>query len=282
MKICIGDGIYDLTEFANKHPGGRTVLENAVNCKDVQALVETYHSSKTRDMVYETLKKYRVGGNPDNVAYDFTSYRQLKLSIEKLIPYNKATFWWFIKVPIIVFIYSMLMYGIYNISGLLSCIFAFLAGWFAMAIGFNVLHDGLHYGILKNPKYNEFLGGIVASWILWHPNMWYNHHTYKHHSFTGDVNLDPDPNNFDYIIRHPNLKPLYKYQNITGIILVFLFPGLWGGLLLSYYLIPYAKLVDKHVYANFIKTTPLYWYIEVMLHTVCIYVMVCNSICNGN
>lgn len=54
--MCIENNIYDLTEFQEKHPGGKLTLE-AVAGKDASEIFMVYHPKE----VYSFLKNFQIG-----------------------------------------------------------------------------------------------------------------------------------------------------------------------------------------------------------------------------
>ena len=51
---------YDLENFLNSHPGGRTILESSKNGIDCTASFESYHAMCDKNLINSIMKKYEV------------------------------------------------------------------------------------------------------------------------------------------------------------------------------------------------------------------------------
>ena len=54
---------YNLINFLDKHPGGRTILELTKNEDDITATFESYHSLANLRNIKKTLEKYKISNN---------------------------------------------------------------------------------------------------------------------------------------------------------------------------------------------------------------------------
>ena len=61
-RLCIINSgkAYDVTEFADRHPGGRKLLENHVG-QDVTELMQNHENHKHSNSAYKILDKYYIG-----------------------------------------------------------------------------------------------------------------------------------------------------------------------------------------------------------------------------
>ena len=61
-RICVVNGgkVYDVTDFAGKHPGGRDVLEKHSG-QDVTQVMKTHDSHEHSPAAYRMLDKYCIG-----------------------------------------------------------------------------------------------------------------------------------------------------------------------------------------------------------------------------
>ena len=62
---------YDLTNFLDKHPGGRRILELSKSDKDLTPLFESYHAMSSIDKIKNMLNKYYVDDEGTETNYKF-------------------------------------------------------------------------------------------------------------------------------------------------------------------------------------------------------------------
>ena len=60
MKLSIHGKIYDLTQFADEHPGGRQILELCSKEPDCTALFESYHAFCDMIKIKSIMKLYET------------------------------------------------------------------------------------------------------------------------------------------------------------------------------------------------------------------------------
>ena len=65
--IVYKDGVYDVTEFVPKHPGGKFTLSTAAG-QDITYLMQTSHIMN--DYPFDILKKYKIG----TIEHNFVTY----------------------------------------------------------------------------------------------------------------------------------------------------------------------------------------------------------------
>lgn len=51
---------YDLSKFANSHPGGKEIIENTKNIGDITALFETYHAFSNKQAILKVLDTFEI------------------------------------------------------------------------------------------------------------------------------------------------------------------------------------------------------------------------------
>jgi fatty acid desaturase len=274
---------YDLTDFIEKHPGGRDILLRTKGLDDISALYETYHAFSNKDAIDKQLETYKVKEKAYDTLYDFTSYRKFINYIKEKTPYTtRSKIKWnglFILKSLILFssvCSTFYVTYISNLSFILKLVSAFSCGLFSTALGLNILHDGSHYGISTKPKINIWLGKIALNIVLWNETVWFYHHVWGHHSFTGNEKLDPDMKHFRPLIikflEDKSANPLLvKYQDKTVTFFSTIFPGAWFGQSMVYMMASFkrkifgVKIPNIQVYDLFDKVmicTQLYF----MLH----------------
>ena len=245
---AINGNYYDLTDFIDKHPGGKEILLKTKDEDDITALFESYHAFSNKEYINSVLEKYKVRPKPNSILYDFTHYNNLCNIIKNNTIYKsrhaiKSTpFWLLIVICSILAYCTSFYYMIYAENYLTQCILGALSGFFINSIGFNVMHDGSHYGISIYPNINNSLSKIWNNIMLLNHNMWFYHHVYNHHSFTSIEKKDPDIYHFYPFMTklHNNhkFKPLIsivrKFQEYFATPILLFFPGQFVGQIIGY------------------------------------------------
>ena len=86
----IYNNTYDLTNYIDKHPGGKDILIKTKGQADITALFETYHAFSDKNKIMDILHKYKVDPT-DNLEskqlckYDFTNYNNLVNEVKKIL-----------------------------------------------------------------------------------------------------------------------------------------------------------------------------------------------------
>lgn len=205
---------YDLSRFADYHPGGSEIIEYTRGLGDCTALFESYHAFSDISGILQSLAKYEIPGpahdkDADNTLQtetDFTSYHELIERVKREFPDRKSLkatvswyLWTFFSSAAYVYVLQCLFAANHII---LKCVLAMACGTIDISILFNVLHDASHYGISTNPLVNNAISKLTNGWTLWNHYVWIFHHIYYHHSFTGG---QKDPDHILYT-EHPIFK----------------------------------------------------------------------------
>ena len=248
---------YDLTDFLDKHPGGRRILELSKGNKDLTPLFESYHALSDIKTIKNMMNKYLITGVGTNQLYTFNEndfYYTLKKKIKtyfgkeaNVINKIKINYFWIFKIIIlgIIFLFTYLKAFIFYGGIIINCVFACLSGIVLIMLGFCVMHDASHYALFsKKPRLNELISNIWNSIAIWHCDLWFIQHTLNHHAYTGDPKRDPDLLFTQPIVRKSRLISSKKYLNISNRFLVFItfsflfiFPGFFLGSCMVYWLI---------------------------------------------
>lgn len=260
MFVRIHNKLYDLSEFKNKHPGGRDILETASKMNDATPMFESYHSLKDIEKIKKMSKTYEISDIilKDTPVYTYKKsdfYRTLSKRVKHdyfNINTTKATWWWVIKVLGILMFSFWIMYSVFSeepfwLSNLCNGI---MLGACHVSIGFNVMHDASHSAISNDPNINETLSRITNASLLWNHHIWARHHVYAHHSFTGEITHDPDTKNSRPFLRKSREDPIAKYipnvvKNQVYLSLPILcgIPGQFFGQSLVYFMALFKKRV---------------------------------------
>lgn len=233
---------YDLTEFADFHPGGKDIILMAKNLEDITPLFETYHAFSDKEYIYNKLSQYEIVTEEltqHTKLYDFTEYNKVTNTIKKeTILKNrnhiKINNFWIIKNILLFAFYVYTFYIAFfdNIDILYKYIASFVSGCLWICIGFNVMHDASHFGLFKNYSSNMLLSYLWNTWALWNEKIWFYHHVYSHHSFTGEEKQDSDLIHFrPFIRKFSNDKSIHtffgKIQDKIVSFITIIFPGMF-------------------------------------------------------
>lgn len=226
---------YDLTDFAQRHPGGAEIIEKTKGLEDCTALFESYHAFSDLSGIKQSLDKYEIPGVADDDTViinhyntDFTTYHRLIEKIKEVFPDReaiKAPPSWYLFVSMLSCAYLYLLYhmlfGGHNM--VLRTLIASMISFCEISILFNTLHDSSHYAIHTDANVNTQISTITNAWHLWNHNMWFMHHVYYHHSFTGS-DTDPDHHLYNSLqnMSHAFVNTIYSVfpgQYVTQIIM---------------------------------------------------------------
>jgi linoleoyl-CoA desaturase len=240
--------IYDLDDFLDIHPGGRTILESSKDGIDCTASFESYHSMCDMNKINLIMKKYEIGECENFFMFKQNGfYDVLRGRVREYFALNNLShhcnLFWIIKASlqaILYLIFFIISCYCHKMRLLLRMFCAFFSGHMFIQYGFSVMHEASHCAISSNCKYNETLSKIWNSLALWDFQLWSKHHCYWHHSFTGTKH-DPDTLHFAPIIRKSIYENSNKYCKNSGYLtqklVMFIgciFPGLWLGQSIAY------------------------------------------------
>jgi len=211
--IVIHGKVYDVSNFADMHPGGSMIYDGAGG--DCTAMYESYHPLA---MVKSgPPEKYLIGEVRDySDFYSWTGdfYTKVKAKVEKLLPRderrNSPSL--FVKGVVIVVMYyfSMYLYIKYNnIWGVI--IFSF----FGSQVGVNVMHDGNH-GAYSTNKYLSWIAGASLEFTGSTSVVYKRSHNFGHHGCVNHLELDRSFDTTFPLFRLHKLQPkmcLHKYQH---------------------------------------------------------------------
>jgi len=285
---------YDLHSFMQHHPGGKHILEATKGLEDITALFETYHAFSNIENVQKTLTNYEIPMIEKEIPYpyDFTNYRSLVKKMKELYPNRKtikSNEAFLLQMIGTVSILCVSFYCTYvsSIPLYMKCFSQVLYSATTMSLGFNLMHDGSHYGIFLTSCYNEWFSKIINNSLFWNSKIWFYHHVYLHHSNTG---LKHDPDIQLYI------KPNFITTFTSFMILYILFPGQLVAQGLSYCLVPFKNMFvltnnvfyfassqdtfpDIYYYDFmdlFIMGVQIYWFYQAGFMLFCIHTFVIN------
>ena len=230
---------YDLTNFMDKHPGGKTILELTKNENDITATFESYHSFANIKNICQILETYKISNDGKKQMYTFKDndfYDVCKKRVKKYLNNNieydvsltskiKATPMWYLKSIMIFSLYCYCFINAFIIENEYDTTYTCLAAFFMISQGFCILHDASHFALFHQNAYlNELVSKISNSFVCWNHYFWTYRHSFRHHTYTGIEYLDMDQPQFEMNI----VNKISKYLICPIIFFVtFIFPGSW-------------------------------------------------------
>jgi len=229
--IAIRGKVYNVTEWLNKHPGGKdNLLLNGG--RDATQLYECYHMFHVNDL----LPKYCIG---ELTTFEYPQfppmsdmYKEIKTEVDnyfkkKGIKPNTSPEMLIRTFFLVTFFFLFFLLSVKTVNSLvLSFIFSALTGVMASLISFMPVHEASHSAVTSKIYVWRLLGAIHdyvngASFYSW-----LHQHFLGHHPFTNvtahdpehyavGYSLDPDTMTGDKDIRRikPNQKWYSWYQN---------------------------------------------------------------------
>ncbi|VBB18109.1 Cytochrome b5-like heme/steroid binding domain [Yasminevirus sp. GU-2018] len=258
---------YDLTDFMDKHPGGRTVLEACKGLIDSTPLFESYHSVCDMDKIKAIMPKYEVSVSTSVPTIFSMSDVISKSNQGPKYTFNRDGFYsvvtnrvrehfnknshhynsfWLVKSIVQILMYVVAFTTAFWFTDLnfhVRCISAVVAGLMVVGAGFGVMHDASHFAVARSDKINTLLSRTWNGIALWDHQLWLMHHVVRHHSFTGDDNWDPDVLHLrpfvqktPYDKRSGYISTALNFPRFMTLLVSVVFPGLFVGQCVMYHL----------------------------------------------
>lgn len=244
---------YDFNSFVDKHPGGSSFIltgrgrectelfesVHALCDSDVKKMIEVYRV-KEADLIsaYSDDKEMIVTEQEDYFNWEPKGfYATLKERVRQRLAGDnyKATWGYWIKVPIMMTLAFYCLYEIYRGSYK----HAFMYGCLIEMLGFCVMHDASHGAVSKKSWINEYCSIVWNSWAQWSHFLWMQHHVWAHHSYTSIYLKDPDIVHWGIFLRKAKEQPhfpFHKYQSKYWWYIVGFWPTQHMGQMITYYL----------------------------------------------
>lgn len=205
--------VYDVTSFADRHPGGRRILQDAANLDlpDATPLFESYHAFRNASEMLSKLALYDTG-RPSAYPQLFTFeedgfYRDVRRRAANVLPpcprfgSPGSLTTCMVKGGMVshmhlllcsAMIVMLLVVASMTRPLMLAVVAALLAGAFLIRTSIVEMHDATHMGCSETLATNKFLGDVAASAIFFDARTWTAQHMLHHHVYTGSVALDVD------------------------------------------------------------------------------------------
>ncbi|KGL79988.1 Fatty acid desaturase 1, partial [Tinamus guttatus] len=208
--LVINRKVYDVSEFSDRHPGGRRVISHYAGQDATDAFV-AFHNDKA--LVKKYLKSLEIGElAPDQPSLEsnkkeslLEDFRELRCDLEKkgLLKPDYIFFFLIFLHLLILDASSWLVVWYFGISSVpffagiaLFTIAQIQMGWFQ--------HDLGHCSVFRKPKWNRLMQIVVINVMKGLPACWWNHLHNQHHAKPNCFRKDPDLN------MHPLLFSLGK------------------------------------------------------------------------
>ena len=227
--ITVKGKTYDLTNWANSHPGGPII--HIYHNHDCTNVFDAFHGAgayklldqfPSKEAKLATLKDDSdcvkpYNGNkpvcPKTILKDFDEFRK---ELEKDGLFNSSLVWFPFKflttVAFLPLAYVLNMYGYYTLS-------AFFLGVMWQQLGW-VSHELLHHSVFDNRALGRGLGWVSGPVLLGFSRFWWNERHNAHHAATNITGADPDIDNLPFLAwsrydvdRAPaNMRTYMQYQ----------------------------------------------------------------------
>jgi len=191
--VVIKNGVYDVTNYLSKHPGGAHTLLLASG-QDVTYLFETSHTFV--DTPRKILEGLKIGVVPGFVEYSEASpfYDELKIKVKAYFDRTGQD----LKDPIptikvALFLLFLWVVGYYYGFKYGSLWAAGLMGVSRALFGINTMHASSHFAVSHKPWVWQWLDWFVFDILMGGSSLAWNYqHIVGHHQHTNVFQADPD------------------------------------------------------------------------------------------
>jgi fatty acid desaturase/cytochrome b involved in lipid metabolism len=225
----IGQKVYDITEWLDRHPGGRHVLLLAAG-RDCTDLFTSYHPFT--DKPAKLLTKFCIG---QVVTTEFPQYQpdtgfyaELRKEVGQFFLRNKLDS----KDPKAGLIrlmgmlmtaalsFSLLIYDKGSLPWYVRLISAVVFGLCQALSLLHAMHDASHMAIGPSATWWQWIGKFCMDWFAGASmDSWHNQHILGHHVYTNVMGVDPDlpikkTGDIRRICWQQKWLPLYRFQHV--------------------------------------------------------------------
>jgi fatty acid desaturase 2 (delta-6 desaturase) len=197
--IVVEDNVYNITDWAKRHPGGEKVISLYAG-QDASDAWYTFHGDK--ELVAKYMSALRIGKVKDGELYPATvqnkkadliaDFREIRTIAEKAGWFEPSlTFFAFILAQVVTF--ELAAWAILYMYGTgwwqLACATVLLAASQIHAVFLQ--HDLGHRSVFKELRYNQWAQVFVMNFIQGGSAEWWNDRHFSHHSKTNILVEDP-------------------------------------------------------------------------------------------
>jgi len=192
--IVIDRTVYNISEWARKHPGGQRVISHYAG-QDATEAFKAFHTDMK--LVTKYMPVLEIGklsssakSSEDEIKQDFA---ELKKKAEAMKLFTPSKLFYILSFLHLIFFealayFTMRYYGTTWLPYLTSMFFLVIAlsqaGWSQ--------HDFGHLSVFKNNRLNHALHSITMNLIKGASTSWWQHLHNQHHSKPNVINKDPD------------------------------------------------------------------------------------------
>jgi len=227
--VYAGNKVYDITDWLDRHPGGRDILLLSAG-RDITDLLVSYHPFS--DKPQQVLSKYEIGevSTTEFPQYEPDSgfYAELRKEVGDYFKKNQFD----PKNPVpgltrlagMMLVAAITYYCITVLSADLSFAFRFVC---AVIFGvcqalplLHCMHDASHLAIGSTPSWWYYIGRLTMDWFAGASiNSWHHQHILGHHVYTNVMGVDPDlpmvkEGDLRRVSKWQKWSKMYKFQHI--------------------------------------------------------------------
>ncbi|NXG65967.1 FADS2 desaturase, partial [Hemiprocne comata] len=198
--LVIERKVYNITKWANRHPGGHRVISHCAG-EDATDAFQAFHINPT--LVRKFLKPLLIGelapGEPsqdrDKNSQLVEDFRTLRKTAEdmNLFRANPLFFSLYLSHIIAMEVLAWLMVSYFGTGWIMTLILACIlttsqaqAGW--------LQHDFGHLSVFKKSSWNHIVHKFVIGHLKGASANWWNHRHFQHHAKPNIFQKDPDVN----------------------------------------------------------------------------------------
>jgi fatty acid desaturase len=252
--VIINNQCYDISEFMDKHPGGKYLLEMSLGY-DVTENFNTHHLSKNAEIFLQNskhIKKIHKSqlelNNSGNKNFFSQDYHNLKKIVnEKSTSFDDRNLAY--RVLWVLFIY-MLLY-LLNMHFMNTTTILLLGIWTFVTLT-NTFHCQTHNDNVKYSFTKYFMDILGAS-----TDVWKYSHNILHHQYTNQIN-DPDIHHPYPLIRYCASQPKYFYHKFQLLYAPFLYSFtsiafVFHSILFTFFPNFFKKNLNQHMHLGYVS-----------------------------
>ncbi|NXU71136.1 FADS2 desaturase, partial [Oreotrochilus melanogaster] len=198
--LVIERKVYNITKWANRHPGGHRVISHCAG-EDATDAFQAFHINPT--LVRKFLKPLLIGelapGEPsqdrDKNPQLVEDFRTLRKTAEdmNLFRANPLFFTLYLGHIIAMEVLAWLMVSYFGTGWITTLILAFILATSQAQAGW-LQHDFGHLSVFKKSSWNHIVHKFVMGHLKGASANWWNHRHFQHHAKPNIFKKDPDVN----------------------------------------------------------------------------------------
>ena len=246
LHIYYNNKLYDVSNWVNKHPGGKKVLQ-IYNGRDCTEILHATHSDEARKMLssFPSFPDQRKSNEDLEVKQKI--YLELESKLKSMGVFTPNYFLEFLKL---LFVFVFLIYGymgLYTSPSLLPAISLSIALYYSGWVGHDYSHHNVNQSSTKQAAFmNDYIGTLMGA-IRGNTLLWWKKRHNTHHVSTNEVHNDPDIKLMPLLHFFEKFVPnsIQQYQHIYYVPMFFLLHIYW---LVESFMINYKNIYNKNYY----------------------------------